>query len=69
MEKVELKVEGIMCQGCVNRINNILSSYKELNNYWVSLDDKTVTLEINDTKILDDIINNINDLGFKVLKK
>lgn len=68
MRQVKLKVDGIMCQGCVNRIDNSLKTIKGINNYSISLEDKIVALEINDDSVLAKVIATITDLGFEVLK-
>lgn len=68
MEKIELKVEGMMCEGCVRRINNILSNIKSINKYHISLEKKTVILELEEDYALKDIIDKINDLGFKAIE-
>lgn len=69
MEKAILKVEGIKCEGCVNRINNVLSSIKKLTSYDVSLENKEVTLEAKNNKIFEEAITKIENLGFNVVNK
>lgn len=66
MQKYELKVDGIKCEGCVNRINNVLSQIKKVTSYNVSLKNKTITIEIKNEKVLKEVIEKINSLGFDV---
>lgn len=66
--KIELKIEGIKCIGCVNRINNILANIKEIKKCDISLDEKNINLELKDEKVLGKIINTLNDLDFKILE-
>ena len=66
MQKYELKVDGIKWEGCVNRINNVLSQIKKVTSYNVSLKNKTITIEIKNEKVLKEVIEKINSLGFDV---
>lgn len=61
-----LIIEDIMCEGCIKRIINALSNVKniKINNY--SLKEKKINVYINNDKCIDEIINIVNDLGFKV---
>ena len=62
---VTFKVEGIMCGGCENRINNALKDIEGVISVNVSHKTKTVTVEMTKdiTKILKD---KIEALGFDV---
>ncbi|MBQ2891615.1 MAG: heavy-metal-associated domain-containing protein [Bacilli bacterium] len=60
-------IEGLKCGGCVKRVENVLSSFKEIKTLNVSLDEKCAYLALKK-----DIDNNIlsqaiEDLGFKVI--
>lgn len=66
MKNFELNIEGMKCEGCVNRINNVLSLIKGVNDYNVSLEDKKVTLTVKKEKTLDEVIKKIEALGFGV---
>lgn len=69
MEKVILKVDNIKCDGCVNRINNVLSDIKKIKSYSVSLENKEVTLETKNNKVVEEAIVKIENLGFNVVNK
>ena len=66
--KVELKIDGMKCEGCVNRIHNVLSQIKGVTSYHVSLENKNATIEIKKEKVLDEVIHKIESLGFTVSK-
>jgi len=66
--KVELKIEGMKCEGCVNRISNALSRIKGIISYEVSLENKNVVMEIKKEKTKEEAINKIEALGFTVSK-
>ena len=42
MNKIELNIKGIKCEGCVNRIKNVLSSIKGIDSFDILVDGKTV---------------------------
>ena len=57
-------IEGMHCEGCVNRVKNVLSSVKDIKNYQVDLGKAEITLKKNmDLNIIKEKIEN---LGFKV---
>lgn len=66
--KVELKIDGMKCEGCVNRIKNVLSKTKGIISYEVSLEHKNVIMEIKKEKIKEEVIEKIEALGFNVSK-
>lgn len=60
-----LKVEGMMCQGCVNRV---LEALKEMNVVAeVSLENKTVSFD-GDAILVKQVASEIEDLGFEVVE-
>lgn len=63
---VTFNVEGIMCSGCENRINNALKDIEDVISVNASHKTKTVTVEMTKdiTKILKD---KIEALGFDVI--
>jgi len=66
MEKI-IKIDGMKCSGCANRVTNTLKAIKGIKKVSVSLDDKCATITYK--KELDNelITNSINELGFKVV--
>lgn len=68
MKKVILKVEGMKCEGCKNRLQNYLNS-KEGVNAQVDLENKEVVIEYDDKLEIKDLEDYIDDIGFKSLGK
>ena len=60
-----LKVEGMMCEGCVKRVVAGLSEAGITAE--VSLENKTVSFE-GDEAVVEKAISEIEDLGFEVVK-
>lgn len=68
MKQIELKVEGIKCEGCINRIKKVLSSIKGISFYELSLEEKTLTLSVKKEKVVEEVIKKIETLGFSISK-
>lgn len=68
MKNVELNIEGMKCEGCVNRIKNALSTIKGINSFDLSLEDKKLTLSLKKQKTIDEVIKKIETLGFIIFK-
>ena len=68
MKKFELNIKGIKCEGCVNRIKNVLSSIKGIDSFTISIEDKKLLLSVKNEKIINEIIKKIEALGFSVSK-
>ena len=62
----KLTINDMKCEGCVNRINNVLSTIKGIESFNVSLETKTLTIKVKKEKILNEVITKIENLGFKV---
>ena len=58
---MELKVDGMHCQMCVNRINKALDNAKV--EHEVSLENKTVTLKNDGDK--EKAVKALDDIGFE----
>ena len=56
------------CEGCVNRIKNVLSTVKGISSYNLSLEDKKLEIEVKKDKVIDEVAKKIENLGFEVLK-
>ncbi len=68
MKNIELNIEGMKCEGCVNRIKNVLSMVKGLDSFDISLEDKKLILSVKKEKIIGEIIKKIESLGFDIVK-
>ena len=62
----KLTINGMKCEGCVNRINNVLSTIKGVESFNVSLKSKTLIIKVKKEKTLDEAIAKIENLGFEV---
>lgn len=68
MKNIELNIEGMKCEGCVNRIKNALSAIKGIDSFDLSLEDKKLTLSLKKEKTIDEVIKKIETLGFIIFK-
>ena len=59
-------IEGLKCGGCVQRVENVLSTFKEIKSIRTSLEEKCSTLILKKDLDNEIIINAITDLGFNV---
>jgi Cu2+-exporting ATPase len=69
MKKVTLKVEGMECHGCENRIINALKNSKLAENVTANFETGVVEIEAKDDMDLNQIKEKIDDLGFSVINK
>ena len=62
-------IEGMKCDGCVKRVENVLSTIPGVKSCSVSLEDKKADLVL--TKNIDDSIfqEKINALGFSIISQ
>ncbi len=65
METMIFNVEGMVCGKCTARVENTLSKIEGINSISCDLEQKTITVQTNLTK--DEIIENIEDMGFDVV--
>ncbi|MBO5138160.1 MAG: heavy-metal-associated domain-containing protein [Bacilli bacterium] len=68
MKNIELNIEGMKCEGCVNRIKSALSTIKGMDSFDLSLEDKKLTLSVKKEKTIDEIRKKIEALGFEVFE-
>ena len=62
MEK-KLNIEGMKCEGCVNRIKNALSTVKGIDSFTISLEKKELILNVKKESTIQKAIAKIEDLG------
>ena len=67
MEK-KLNIEGMKCEGCVNRIKNALSTVKGIDSFTISLEKKELILNVKKESTIKKVIDKIENLGFEVNK-
>ena len=69
MKKVEIKVEGMHCEGCSKRLTKVLSNVKGVNTAEVSLENKLADIEYDENIAkIEDFYEAIEDAGFEVVK-
>ena len=69
MKKVEIRIEGMHCEGCSKRLTKVLSNVEGVNTVEVSLENKLEDIEYDDTVAkLADFYEAIEDAGFEVVK-
>lgn len=64
--KIELKVEGMVCSGCQNRVKNALSKIEGINYVEANYETGIVLVDSKED-VKKEIINKIDDLGFEVV--
>ena len=67
MKKIKLQIEGIKCEGCIQRIDKTLKNIKGINSYTISLENKHITIEVQEESLLNEIIEKIESLNFIVI--
>lgn len=67
MEKIELKIEGMHCNGCSTRLEKILSNTKGVKKAVVNFENKIATIEYDSKKlVIQEIYSAVEDAGFEV---
>ena len=66
MKELELKVTGMMCTGCENRIKNVLSVVNGVKSVEANHEKGKVKILAEDNVNIDKIKEAIEDLDFKV---
>lgn len=63
-----LNVEGMSCMHCINAITNSVGALEGVNKVDVNLEDKTVTVEFDESKTsLDRIKEEIEEQGYDIV--
>ena len=65
MEK-RIKIDGMKCSGCANRVNNALKEIKGIKKVNVNLEEKYADIVYKKDIDNETITNTIAELGFKV---
>lgn len=65
MKEINLKVKGMHCEGCENRIKNSLSTIDGVDEVIANHIDGTVLIKTNKEVDLEEIKEKIEDLGFE----
>ena len=66
MKEIKLKIEGMHCEGCSNRLEKILNNVDGVESAKVSLEEKLAYIKYNEGEVeLNTILQEIEDAGFK----
>lgn len=68
MEK-KLRINGMTCQHCVNRVKKIIEKYAGVSDVQVSLENKEATFLCNPDTDVAGIVKAINDFGYTAAEK
>lgn len=69
MKKVEIKIEGMHCDGCSKRLTKVLSNIEGVNTVEVSLENKLADIKYDENIAkIEDFYEAIEDAGFEVVK-
>lgn len=66
--KILMKVEGIECQGCENRIQNSVKNIKGVKKVVASHENGNVIVDIEENVNVNQIKEQIDNIGFNVLE-
>ncbi len=68
MEEIKIKVNGMVCEGCENRVKNALSTIDGIESVEANHETGIVTVKTN--KEIDNTVieEKIDDIGFEVVK-
>ena len=66
MKEMKLKIEGMMCTGCENRVQNALKTIDGVEEVKANHQDGTVRVKANDNVELSAIKEKVEDIGYEV---
>jgi len=66
MKEIKLVIDGMKCEGCVNRIKNAISGIKGVEDITPSLENKELTFTVKKDKLVQEVMEKIENLGFQV---
>ncbi len=68
MKKITIKVNGMVCGGCENRVKNAVSSIEGVEEVTANHELGVVTVKANENVSEEAIKNKIDDIGFEVVE-
>ncbi len=69
MKELEIKVKGMVCEGCENRVKNALSTIDGVSNVEANHKTGIVTVKLNKEVEKSIFEEKIDDLGFEIVKE
>lgn len=67
MKKIILKVNGMMCVNCENRVKNVLKNIDEIENVFANHITGEVTIMAKDNLSSENIKKTLEDIGYEVV--
>ena len=69
MKKISLKIEGMHCEGCSNRLTRVLKNLDGVNSANVSLENNEADIEYDENTLnTEEIKEAISDAGFEAIE-
>lgn len=69
MKEIKLKIEGMHCTGCSNRLEKVLNNIEGVTSAQVNFDEKSAIVNFDEGKVtIEKIKENIEDAGFTAEK-
>ena len=68
MKEITIKVNGMVCGGCENRVKNAVSSIEGVEEVTADHVSGVVTVKANENVSEESIKNKIDDIGFEVVE-
>ena len=69
MKQINLKVNGMVCNGCENRVKNVLKNIEGVSDVTASYKSGVVTVTL-DEEITEDLIQEtIENLGYEIIEE
>ena len=68
MKDLEIKIKGMMCNGCENRVQNVLKQIEGIEDVIANHENGTVKIKSNTDIDINIIKEKIDDLGYSVIK-
>ena len=69
MKEIKIKVNGMMCQGCENRVKNSLMTIEGIEKVEADYTTGIVIVTSNDNVAKELMEEKIDDIGFEVIKE
>lgn len=66
MKEIELKIEGMMCTGCENRVQNALKTIDGVEEVKANHEDGSVKIKANDNVEISTVKEKVEDIGYEV---
>ena len=69
MKQINLKVNGMVCNGCENRVKNVLKNIEGVSDVTASYKSGVVTVTLNEEIAEDLIQETIENLGYEIIEE